>query len=809
MFYVRRMMKNSKSFVMLLVLLLGALALVACGGGATTEEAPAEEAAPVATEAPAEEAPAEEAAPVEEAPAEEAMGEGSIAVLLPDSASSARWEADDRRYFEEAFSAAGVEYSIVNAEGDATAQLAQAEQAITNGAKVILLVNLDSGSGAAIIALAREAGAKVIDYDRLTIEGPGADVYVSFDNVSVGRLMGETLEPVIDGLGLEQPQVVQLNGSPTDNNATLFREGYNSIVQPRVDAGNWALVADQAVPNWDNQEALTIFQQILTANDNNVDAVFAANDGLAGSVISALKTAGLDPVPLSGQDATVTGMQYVLSGDQTMSVYKPIKLEADAAAAAAIALFNGEDVSTLTGDTINNGTNDIPFIKLTPIAVTRDNMAETVIADGFRTWEEICVGEFQQYCPEEAGGEGLAPMTAAVAGGAAAMAEGGATTLPADAPKLRIWADDTRKPALDAVEAAFEEEYGVDLVIEQFGFGDIRTQFATAAPAGEGPDIIVGAHDWLGELVTSGLLAPVDLGEKAAEFDPVALQAFTYDGELYGLPNATENVALFINTDLVPECPATWTEVYEISAELAANNTANVDENQYGFVRMEGDPFHFYPIQTAFGGYVFGTNEDGSYNPADLGVGNEGSVAAAQWWERMVTEGLQPPAVDWEIMHAWFETGKSAMTITGPWATQRIVDSGVPFQICPLPGETGEGRPFLGAQGFMINAFSEDPLLAQIFLTEFVATEEAMDAFFEVGQRPPAYLPSLEKASEDPNIAAFAEAGANAYPMPAIPEMSSVWEAWSNAIVLVAQGADMAENAFTTAAEQIMTTLGQ
>jgi len=388
-------------------------------------------------------------------------------------------------------------------------------------------------------------------------------------------------------------------------------------------------------------------------------------------------------------------------------------------------------------------------------------------------------------------------------------AESTCPALPADSPTLRIWADDTRLPALQAVECSFEEENGVDLVLEQVGFGDIRTLMATAAPAGEGPDIIVGAHDWLGELVTSGLVAPIDLGDKAAEFDPVALQAFTYNGELYGMPNATENVALFINTDLVPECPATWTEVHDISAELAANNTENVDTNQYGFVRMEGDPFHFYPIQTAFGGYVFGTNEDGSYNPADLGIGNEGSIAAGQWYEKMVAEGLQPPAVDWETMHAWFETGKSAMTITGPWATQRIVDSGVPYKICNLPSETSEGQPFLGAQGFMVSAFSENPLLAQLFLTDFVATEDVMDSFFATGQRPPAYLPSLEKASADPNIAAFAEAGKNAYPMPAIPEMASVWEAWGNAITLIAQGADTAENAMTTAAEQIQTALGQ
>ena len=332
---------------------------------------------------------------------EEAMAEGMIAVLLPDSASSARWEADDRRFFEEAFEAAGVEYSIVNAEGDARMQQTQAEQAITNGAKVILLVNLDSGSGAAIIAQAREADVKVIDYDRLTIEGPGADIYVSFDNVAVGRLMGETLEPIIDGLDADPKKVVQLNGSPTDNNATLFREGYFSIASPHYDAGDWVLVDDQAVPDWDNQQALVIYEQILTAAGGEVDATFAANDGLAGSVIAALKTQGMEPMPVSGQDATVGGIQNILAGDQTMTVYKPIKLEAEAAAEAAIALLNGEDVAALASDTLSNGQSDVPFLKLTPLAVTADNVAETVIADGFRTWEEICVGDFEQYCPAD------------------------------------------------------------------------------------------------------------------------------------------------------------------------------------------------------------------------------------------------------------------------------------------------------------------------------------------------------------------------------------------------------------------------
>ncbi len=327
--------------------------------------------------------------------------EGSIAVLLPDSISSARWEADDRRFFERAFQAAGVKYIIVNAQGDARAQQTQAEQAITNGAKVLLLVNLDSGSGAAIIAQAREAGVKVIDYDRLTIEGPGADIYVSFDNVSVGRLMGETLEPIIDALPVEKPRVVLLDGSPTDNNSSLFAAGYKSIAEPKFEAGEWEKVDEQAVPDWDNQQALVIYEQILTAAGGKVDATFAANDGLAGSVISALKGQGLQPIPLSGQDATVGGIQHILAGWQTMTTYKPIQLEAQAAADAAIRLLKGEVATSITSETLNNGQNDIPFIKLTPIAVTKDNIAQTVIADGFRTWAEICVGEFEQFCPAD------------------------------------------------------------------------------------------------------------------------------------------------------------------------------------------------------------------------------------------------------------------------------------------------------------------------------------------------------------------------------------------------------------------------
>ena len=305
-------------------------------------------------------------------------GEGSIAVLLPDSVSSPRWEMDDRRYFDGALTAAGVEYTISNAQGDPAIQRQQAQQALVEGAKVLILVNLDGESGADIIADARAAGAHVIDYDRLTIQGPGADLYVSFDNLAVGSQMAKTLEPLINGLGKEQPRIVQLNGAPTDNNATLVRAGYSGVATPYYDQGKWQLLADLPVPNWDPQQAGEIFAQALAeAGEGGVDAVFAGNDTLAGAVVQVLKTQGGQPVLLSGQDATVEGLQNILAGWQTMTVYKSIQSEASTAVVAALTLLNCEGVDTLvTNSVVNNGERDIPFIMLDPVAVTKDNIGE-------------------------------------------------------------------------------------------------------------------------------------------------------------------------------------------------------------------------------------------------------------------------------------------------------------------------------------------------------------------------------------------------------------------------------------------------
>jgi D-xylose transport system substrate-binding protein len=320
---------------------------------------------------------------------------GKVGVLLPDSKSSVRWETVDRPLLKKAFDAAGVESIISNAEGDKSTQQQQAEQAITNGAKVLLLVNLDSGSGAAIAANAKSRGVKVIDYDRLTLNGD-SDYYVSFDNEEVGKLQGQGL---VDCLGnLNGQSVAELNGSPTDNNATLFKNGYDSVLDPLYKEGKLKKAADQSVPDWDNQKALTIFEQMLQKTNNQIDGVLAANDGLGNAAISALKARKLDQIPVTGQDATLQGLQNIVAGDQCMTVYKAIEKEANAAAEIAIGLLKGE--TPKTSDTIDNGQKTIPAQFETPVAVTKDNVGEYFGAPDYPTKEDICTGKLAAKCQE-------------------------------------------------------------------------------------------------------------------------------------------------------------------------------------------------------------------------------------------------------------------------------------------------------------------------------------------------------------------------------------------------------------------------
>jgi D-xylose transport system substrate-binding protein len=322
-----------------------------------------------------------------------------IGVILPDSASSVRWETADRRFLQEAFEAAGVEYDIQNAQGDRSAFQTIADQMITSGVTVLMIVNLDSGTGKAVLDTAAAQGIATIDYDRLTLDGNAA-YYVSFDNVRVGELQGEGLVQCLTDQGVEEPVVAYLNGSPTDNNASLFREGYDSVLAPVFESGDYVKGPEQDVPDWDNTQAGTIFEQMMTQEENAIDGVLAANDGLGNAAISVLRRLGLNgTIPVTGQDATTQGLQNILAGDQCMTVYKAIKQEADAAAELAIALANGDQPDTGQSVTDPETGEEVAAVLLEPQAIYRDNIQD-VIDDGFVTVEEVCSGEFESMCAD-------------------------------------------------------------------------------------------------------------------------------------------------------------------------------------------------------------------------------------------------------------------------------------------------------------------------------------------------------------------------------------------------------------------------
>jgi D-xylose transport system substrate-binding protein len=318
-----------------------------------------------------------------------------VGVILPDTKSSARWETADKPFLQKAFSDAGVKADIQNAQGDPAQFQTIADQMLTEGVNVLVITDLDAGSGTAVIKKAQGAGVPVIDYDRLTLGG-GAQYYVSFDNVAVGKLQGEGLKKCLADKGAAKGAIVaELNGSPDDNNATLFAQGYDSVLTPLYADGTYTKGQNQSVPKWDNAQAGTIFEQILTSTPK-LAGVLVANDGMANSVISVLKKNNLQ-MPVTGQDATVQGLQHVLDGDQCMTVYKAVKQEAKAASDLAIALAKGSKpatTQTVKDTTLNK---DVPSVLSTPVAIYKDNVKD-VVADGYVTKTDLCAGAYAAKC---------------------------------------------------------------------------------------------------------------------------------------------------------------------------------------------------------------------------------------------------------------------------------------------------------------------------------------------------------------------------------------------------------------------------
>ncbi|WP_203336161.1 sugar ABC transporter substrate-binding protein [Nocardioides limicola] len=359
---------------------------------------------------------------------------------------------------------------------------------------------------------------------------------------------------------------------------------------------------------------------------------------------------------------------------------------------------------------------------------------------------------------------------------------------------LVIWTDALKEAAVTSVAEPFGERNGISVAVQVVS-SDLQANFVTANAAGNGPDVVVGAHDWIGNLVQNGAIEPLQLTpDQLAGYSDVAVQATTYNGRLYGVPYGVETLGLYRNTDLAPEAPTTLDDAIE-AGQAAVRAHAEVDSALNVPVGDLGDAYHMQPLFTSLGGYLFGTDADGGFDPQDLGVGGPGSIAAAERIHRLGEQGdrVLRRSISSDNSIALFTEGKAAFLISGPWALGDIRNSGIAYDVQPVPAFAGaeDAKPFMGAQAFMVAAAGKNKAFAQEFVTRAVNTEEAMITMFEGAKLPPSMTAVAESiAQSDADIATFAAAAAVAAPMPAIPEMSAVWEPLGKAYAAIVGGAD-------------------
>ncbi|MFC0099346.1 extracellular solute-binding protein [Micromonospora marina] len=362
--------------------------------------------------------------------------------------------------------------------------------------------------------------------------------------------------------------------------------------------------------------------------------------------------------------------------------------------------------------------------------------------------------------------------------------------------KLVIWADDKRTAALKPFAEEFGKENGVTVEVQAVS-KDLQTNFVTASQQGSGPDVVVGAHDWIGNLVQNGAIDPVQLpAEQKSGFDETAIKAVTFNGQLYGVPYATENVALIRNTELAPEAPKTIEDLVATGKKLKAEKKASeILCLQSG---QNGDAYHIYPLYTSGGGYLFGTAANGDYDPKDLGVGKPESIAAFQKIAQLGEkgEGALKRSITGENSIATFTGKKCAFLVSGPWAVADAKKAGIAYDISPVPGFAGgkEAQPFVGVQAFYVAAKGKNKALAQEFVTNYVTKPELAVALYKAEPRPPALTAAFDQVKgEDADLAKFSEAGKNGQVLPAIPAMAAIWDPFGKAEAAIIGGADPAK----------------
>jgi len=377
------------------------------------------------------------------------------------------------------------------------------------------------------------------------------------------------------------------------------------------------------------------------------------------------------------------------------------------------------------------------------------------------------------------------PASSAALSAAPSSADGGGAA-GGTGTTITVWADATRAKPLGDIAKKFETDTGATVKIVQKDFGKIQGDFISQAPTGNGPDVIVGAHDWLGKLVQNGVVAPLELGDKAAQFQSVGIKAMTYNGQVYGLPYAVENLALIRNTALAPTAPKNYAD-----AIATGNALVKAGKAKFPFLLQQdpnsGDPYTMYPFQTSFGAPVFGLDSKGSFDPKNLKMKGANGVKFADWLAAQGKAGIFRSTITADVAKNAFQKGQSPYIVTGPWNTSDFIKAGIKFSVEAIPSAGGQpATPFVGVQGFFVSSKSKSQLLADTFVLNYLSTEGVQLALYSTGGRPPALISAFDKVKSDPIMAGFGKVGAAGTPQPSIPAMDAVWSDWgSNEIAII------------------------
>ena len=369
---------------------------------------------------------------------------------------------------------------------------------------------------------------------------------------------------------------------------------------------------------------------------------------------------------------------------------------------------------------------------------------------------------------------------------------------------LVIWTDAQRAPVLQQFAQSFAAANGISVSVQPVAT-DLQSAYVTATAAGKGPDIVVGATDWIGNLVQNGAISPLPLtaAQKGA-FQATALNAVTYNGQVYGVPYATENLALITNTGQAPANPATFEDL--VANGQAAVKAGKATEALAMQIGQTGDPYTAQPLLGSAGGFIFGTKPDGSYDPSQIGLDNAGSKAFAAQLAKYGEKGgnVFKRSIDAQNATSLFTSGKTPYLISGPWALEQIRKAGIKYAISPVPGFAGMGpsAPFVGVQAFYVSAKAKNTAIAQEFTLNYLTKKDVEEALYKVDPRAPALTDAYNDVSKtDPDIAAFQAAAAHGVVLPQIPAMSAVWGPLGKAEAAIVGGGDPSASMADAAAQ--------